>query len=90
MAQPRRLVLASTSRYRKELVARLGVAFEVAAPQVDERPLGGETAADTALRLGRYFRTSPEFWLNLQSMHDLTRAHLEWGHLIEYSVRPRR
>ena len=51
MAQPRRLVLASTSRYRKELVARLGVAFEVAAPQVDERPLGGETAADTALRL---------------------------------------
>ena len=46
--------------------------------------------ADTALRLGRYFRTSPEFWMNLQSMHDLTRARLEWGHLIEYSVRPRR
>jgi addiction module HigA family antidote len=27
--------------------------------------------ADTALRLGRYFRMSPEFWLNLQSHHDL-------------------
>lgn len=27
--------------------------------------------ADTALRLGRYFGTSPEFWLNLQSRHDL-------------------
>src|SRR5579864_485212 len=27
--------------------------------------------ADTALRLGRYFGMSPEFWLNLQSHHDL-------------------
>lgn len=44
-------MLASTSRYRKELLARLGLAFDVAAPQVDERPLGGEKPADTALRL---------------------------------------
>jgi len=51
MAQPRRLVLASTSRYRRELLARLALAFEVASPQVDERPLGNETPADTALRL---------------------------------------
>jgi antitoxin HigA-1 len=29
--------------------------------------------ADTALRLGRYFRMSPEFWLNLQSHYDLER-----------------
>jgi addiction module HigA family antidote len=27
--------------------------------------------ADTALRLGRYFRMAPEFWLNLQSYYDL-------------------
>src|SRR4051812_1951363 len=51
MAQPRRLVLASTSRCRRELLARLGVAFDIAAPQVDERPLGNEAPADTALRL---------------------------------------
>jgi septum formation protein len=51
MAPPRRLVLASTSRYRKELLERLGIAFEVAAPQADERPLGGETPEATALRL---------------------------------------
>jgi len=51
MAQPRRLVLASTSRYRRELLARLGVAFDMASPQVDERPLGNEAPADTALRL---------------------------------------
>ncbi|HEY7241483.1 MAG TPA: Maf family protein, partial [Burkholderiales bacterium] len=38
-AQPRRLVLASTSKYRKALLERLGLAFETAAPRVDERAL---------------------------------------------------
>jgi septum formation protein len=51
MDQPRRLVLASTSRYRKELLGRLGLAFETAAPGVDEAALPGEAPADTALRL---------------------------------------
>lgn len=51
MAQTRRLVLASTSPYRKTLLERLGLAFEVAAPHVDERPLRGEAPCDTALRL---------------------------------------
>ncbi|HEY5900573.1 MAG TPA: Maf family nucleotide pyrophosphatase [Burkholderiales bacterium] len=51
MAQTRRLVLASTSSYRKALLERLGVAFEVAAPHVDERALGAETPPQTALRL---------------------------------------
>ena len=51
MAPPRRLVLASTSRYRRELLARLGLPFEVAAPRVDESPLPGESPADLALRL---------------------------------------
>ncbi len=30
--------------------------------------------ADTALRLGRYFKTDPRFWLNLQVAHDLSAA----------------
>ncbi len=30
--------------------------------------------ADTALRLARRFRNSPEFWMNLQTAHDLTKA----------------
>ena len=51
MDQPRRLVLASTSRYRKELLERLGLAFDTAAPGVDEAPLPTEAPADTALRL---------------------------------------
>lgn len=33
--------------------------------------------ADTALRLARYFRTDPRFWLNLQTAHDLSVAEAE-------------
>lgn len=51
MPQPRRLVLASTSRYRRELLERLGLAFETASPQFDETPLSREAPASTALRL---------------------------------------
>lgn len=50
-ATSRTLVLASTSPYRRELLDRLQVAFEVAAPEVDEAPLPQEAPADTALRL---------------------------------------
>lgn len=45
------LVLASTSPYRKELLARLGVPFETVAPKVDETPLPGELPDATAERL---------------------------------------
>jgi septum formation protein len=45
------LVLASTSRYRRELLARLRVPFDVARPDVDETALAGERPAATALRL---------------------------------------
>lgn len=45
------LVLASTSPYRRELLARLGIPFAVAAPDCDEAPLSGESPADTAERL---------------------------------------
>src|SRR5690349_4305972 len=47
----RRLILASTSVYRRDLLARLGVAFEIARPDVDETPLAGEAPAATARRL---------------------------------------
>jgi len=51
MTAARQLVLASTSKYRRELLARLGLAFEVAAPHVDETALGLEAPPDTARRL---------------------------------------
>jgi len=58
MAQPRRLVLSSTSKYRKALLERLGLAFEVASPGVDELALPEERPADTALRLAALKATS--------------------------------
>jgi septum formation protein len=48
---PRTLVLGSTSRYRRELLSRLNVPFEVAAPDVDESALPGESPAALARRL---------------------------------------
>jgi addiction module HigA family antidote len=33
-----------------------------------------DVSADTAIRLGRYFRTDPRFWLNLQAAYDLSKA----------------
>ncbi|MDZ4202451.1 MAG: Maf family nucleotide pyrophosphatase [Gallionella sp.] len=47
------LVLASTSIYRGELLARLQLPFETAAPEVDETPLPGESARATSQRLAQ-------------------------------------
>jgi septum formation protein len=48
-----KLILASTSKYRRELLSRLRLPFETASPQVDETPLPHETPADIAQRLAR-------------------------------------
>ena len=48
-----RLILGSSSVYRKELLSRLGIPFEVAAPDIDESPLPGEAPETTALRLAQ-------------------------------------
>ena len=45
------LILASTSAYRRELLARFGLPFETLAPGVNEAHLPGESPADRALRL---------------------------------------
>lgn len=51
MPSTRRVVLASTSKYRRGLLERLGMPFECADPQVDEAPQSGEAPPATALRL---------------------------------------
>ena len=47
------IILASGSRYRAELLGRLGLPFEAWSPAVDESPLAGESCAETARRLAR-------------------------------------
>jgi septum formation protein len=51
MTPPVSLILGSSSRYRRELLARLRLPFEVHSPDVDETPLPGEAPAALALRL---------------------------------------
>jgi septum formation protein len=48
-----KLLLASSSTYRKELLTRLRIPFEVLSPNIDENPLVGESPEKTALRLAR-------------------------------------
>jgi antitoxin HigA-1 len=45
-------------------------------------------SAETALRLGRYFGTSPQFWMNLQTLYDLATAQDASGSTIVQDVRP--
>lgn len=59
---------------------RLAVDIEVPPRRINEivRGLRG-ISADTALRLARYFRTTPQFWLNLQQRYDIEAAEDELG-----------
>ena len=45
--------------------------------------------ANTALRLARYFGTTPQLWLNLQKTWELRRAEIEAGRRIAERVKPR-
>jgi len=44
--------------------------------------------ADTSLRLARFFGTTPEFWLNLQTAYELRRTRLKVGERVEKEVQP--
>ena len=68
----------------------LAMALRVPATRIGAIVKGERSVtADTALRLARFFGTSPEFWMNLQAMHDLTKARLENGTTIKRDIRPR-
>jgi addiction module HigA family antidote len=71
-------------------VNALAMALRVPATRIGAIVKGERSVtADTALRLARFFDMSPEFWMSLQAMHDLTKARLENGAAIEHDVRPR-
>ncbi len=71
-------------------VNALALALRVPATRIGAIVKGERAVtADTALRLARFFGASAEFWLNLQAMHDLTKARRETGDVIERDVQPR-
>jgi len=68
----------------------LALALRVPANRINDivRERRGVTA-DTALRLSRYFGTTPEFWLNLQTAHELSLAQAQAGAEIKRGIEPR-
>ena len=69
---------------------RLAIALHVPARRINEIVPGKRSiTADTALRLGTYFRVSPETWLGLQIDYDLRLTRQRAGHQIIRSVRTR-
>jgi addiction module HigA family antidote len=79
---------------REEFLVPLGLSqnalalkIRVPATRIGEIVNGKRTITpDTALRLARFFGNSPEFWLNLQQMRDLSKARLELKKTIERDV----
>jgi len=67
----------------------LSMALRVPAPRINEvvRERRG-VSTDTALRLARFFNTTPQFWLNLQTSFDLKETEMAVGKKIEQEIHP--
>jgi antitoxin HigA-1 len=83
---------------REEFMEPLGItayvlakACQVERPRLERivRELQG-ISADTALRLAKYFGTTPEFWMNLQSRYELEEARDEIGADLDEIESPKR
>src|ERR1035437_1035145 len=79
---------------REEFLVPLGISqnalalkIRVPATRIGEIVHGKRSISpDTALRFARFFGNSPEFWLNLQQMYDLSKARLELSSTIEREI----
>ena len=73
-----------------ELTAHaLSVALRVPAPRINDLARERRSVTpDTALRLARYFKTTPQFWMNLQASYDLKVALRESKGRIDKEVMP--
>ena len=70
-------------------VYRLARALKISRPRLNDLVLGRRAVTiDTALRLGRYFGTTPEFWINLQTRYDLDVAEHTLRREIEREIEP--
>lgn len=68
---------------------QLALALRVPAPRISEIVRGKRSiTADTALRLGRFFNMSPQFWMNLQTQYELAVTEDANHSRIEQEVRP--
>jgi len=80
---------------KRELSARdlsankLALALHVPSGRITQILNGKRSiSAETALRLGRYFGTSAQFWVNLQTRYDLAVLERDIGAIIDAEIRP--
>ncbi len=68
---------------------RLAREIKVPPRRINEIVLGKRAiTADTALRLGKFFGTAPQFWLNLQDQYDLEEARAGIANVLENEIHP--
>lgn len=81
----------------KETLADLGISMNRLSKEIHvpanriSSIVAGQRAitGETALRLGRYFGTTPEYWLNMQARYELETARDQWADRVKSEVRPR-
>lgn len=79
--------LALELEARQITANRLSVAIKVPASRIDQIVKGKRSiSAETAIRLGRYFGTGAQIWVNLQANYDLAKAEQKLGDKIAKEV----
>lgn len=79
--------LATELAARELTASQLALKLRVPANRLSDIVRGRRAISpETALRLGRYFGTGPEFWMNLQANYDLALAKQELGAIIDREV----
>ncbi len=82
----REVTLPALGMAKKDVAEALGMSRAMLYAILGER---SPITPAMALRLAKFFGNSPEFWMNLQAMHDLTKTKVESGKQIERDVNPR-
>ncbi len=84
---PGKILFQEFIRPRGLSQTKLALHINVPPRRINEIVLGKRRiSADTALRLGRYFGTSPQFWLTLQSDYDLCVAQNRLGDSLQQDI----
>ena len=94
---PRKLAPVHPGELLKETLANLGLSMNRVAEEigVPANRIGAIVAGtrsitgESALRLARYFGTTPEYWMNMQARYDIEVARDKWEADISKHVRPR-
>jgi len=87
---PGQILLAEFLEPLQRTQAELARALDIPLNRVNELVRGKRgITPETALLFSEYFRNSPEFWMNLQTAHDLSRARLEMNKGMQKDIRKR-